>query len=229
MVNTMKIPWDHMLLYLIDCFCAPCYTLVTLPLYHLPCTETGGSYYKQIDGVKYDKGLLEKADSLTTGRGDGRISQDDAEKLWEDAQDGKGVTECESRTLQYILENYNCTDAGKEVLKAKMGGDAAAAEENKGDSAEANSEGQAEGGPAEDEPEEVQEEEKESKRKSRGDDVVDDDEEEVEQEAEDDEAAREVETQDMREAKLAMQEAAQWLANEDRRARKKSRRYADYA
>ena len=47
-------------------------------------------------------------------------------------------------------------------------------------------------------------------------------------ESKDAEAQREAETQDMREAKLAMQEAAQWLANEDRRSRKKSRRYADY-
>lgn len=84
-----------------------------------------GSCYKEIDGVKYDKGLLEKSDSLTTGRGDGRISKEDAEKLLEDTQDGKGVTEGERKTLQYILDNYNCTDAGKEVLVAKLGDDAA--------------------------------------------------------------------------------------------------------
>ena len=80
-----------------------------------------GSYYKQIDGVKYDKGLLEFADSKTTGQGDGRISKEDAEQLWEDAQDGTGVTECERRTLQYVLDKYNCTDAGREVLEAKLG------------------------------------------------------------------------------------------------------------
>ena len=46
------------------------------------------SYYKQIKGIKYDKGLLEVAEKLTTGKGDGRISKADAVKLWEDAKDG---------------------------------------------------------------------------------------------------------------------------------------------
>jgi len=79
-----------------------------------------GTYYKQIAGVKYDKGLLDLAESLTTGRGDGRISRDDALKLWEDALDGKGVTECECRTLQYVLEKFNCTDSGRALLEEKL-------------------------------------------------------------------------------------------------------------
>lgn len=36
------------------------------------------SYYKTIDGVKYDRELLELADKLTQGQGDGRLSTDDA-------------------------------------------------------------------------------------------------------------------------------------------------------
>lgn len=75
-------------------------------------------------------------------------------------------------------------------------------------------------------PEEEEEEEpdyipKASKRRSR--DVNDD----YEVEGREDAAAREAETNDLREARQAMQEAAQWLANEDRRQRKKSRRYGD--
>merc|ERR1711865_591667 len=82
---------------------------------------SSGSYYKQIDGVKYDRGLLELADSLTKGAGDGRISKDDATKLWEDAMDGQGVTDCERRTIQYIYDTFNCTDAGKKELASLLG------------------------------------------------------------------------------------------------------------
>ena len=85
-----------------------------------PQHEEHGSYYKQINGVKYDRKLLEKADLLTSGRGDGRISKCDAEELWVDSQDGKGVTGTEACTLQYILDNYNCTDSGKAVLKTHL-------------------------------------------------------------------------------------------------------------
>jgi len=85
------------------------------------------SYYKQIKGVKYDKGLLELAEKLTTGKGDGRISKKDAIDLWEDAKDGKGVTECERRTIKYICDNFKCTDAAKKELASLLGLDETAA------------------------------------------------------------------------------------------------------
>lgn len=82
--------------------------------------KQSGSYYKQIAGVKYDKGLLEMAEAKIKGQGDGRISKADAEELWEEAQDGKGVTECEERTLQYILDTYKCSEAGRKALEARL-------------------------------------------------------------------------------------------------------------
>jgi hypothetical protein len=78
-----------------------------------------------INGVRYDRELLETADGLTTGRGDGRISIDDGRQLWDEAQDGKGVTETEYRTLQYIVDNYNCTDVAKGFLKSCINSDQA--------------------------------------------------------------------------------------------------------
>lgn len=78
------------------------------------------SYYKSIDGVNYDKGLLEKADSLTSGRGDGRISENDAEDLWKDAMDGGKITRVERRTLEYILLNYRCTDGAIVYLEGHL-------------------------------------------------------------------------------------------------------------
>ena len=36
------------------------------------------AYYKTIDGKKYDAELIEAAEKAVAGRGDGRISMDDA-------------------------------------------------------------------------------------------------------------------------------------------------------
>ena len=76
------------------------------------------SYYKQIDGIKYDRGLLERADTIVTEHD--KITLKYAKELWEDAEDGNVVTECEQRTLQYILENYECNSGAKKFLKEKI-------------------------------------------------------------------------------------------------------------
>ena len=67
--------------------------------------------YESIDGVKYEKELLDLAREHTTGRGEGKISKDEAADLLKSANDGQGVTETEKRTLQYIRGNFEFTDA----------------------------------------------------------------------------------------------------------------------
>jgi DNA repair exonuclease SbcCD ATPase subunit len=67
------------------------------------------SYYKTIQGVRYDRSLLEAAEERISGQGDGRISEMDAEEIVELSKDGKGITETELRTLKYISENYHFT------------------------------------------------------------------------------------------------------------------------
>jgi hypothetical protein len=67
-------------------------------------------YYKTIDGVKMDAALLECADECIAGRGDGRISQADAETLLERVKDGNSYTDIEKATVKYIRENYKWTD-----------------------------------------------------------------------------------------------------------------------
>lgn len=71
------------------------------------------SYYRVIDGLRYDRKVLEEADARTQGQGDGRISQDDAEFLLPLFGDFGDVTIIEERTLQYLLENYNWTAAAE--------------------------------------------------------------------------------------------------------------------
>lgn len=78
------------------------------------------SYYKTIDGVKYDKGLLDAADEAVAGRGDGRISLADAEKLLAEVKDGNSYTDTEKVTVKYIRENYKWTDEADKWFRAEI-------------------------------------------------------------------------------------------------------------
>jgi hypothetical protein len=68
------------------------------------------SYYKIIDGLNFDAGLLNMADELIKGKGDGRISIDDSNKLLTKIFDGGTITKVECRTILYILKNYRLTN-----------------------------------------------------------------------------------------------------------------------
>lgn len=80
------------------------------------------SYYKIINGIRYDRSLLELGESLTKGHGDGRISRKDAEQLWQQAQDGKGLTDTEKRTLEYLLEHLKWTETGEAWITEQLDG-----------------------------------------------------------------------------------------------------------
>lgn len=74
------------------------------------------SYYRTINGQRYDADLLEMAEGLMEGHRDGRLSQADAEQLWEAAFDGMGMTAIEMATLAYIREHENPTRPAKEFF-----------------------------------------------------------------------------------------------------------------
>lgn len=76
------------------------------------------SYYKIIDGKKYDRKLLERADSLS--KDDKDINLKSAKLIWQDAEDGNQVTDCERETVKYILDNYKCNRGAKQYLKEKL-------------------------------------------------------------------------------------------------------------
>ncbi len=67
--------------------------------------------YQSIDGVKYDKELLDLAKAHTTGRGEGKLSKDEVGDLFKSANDGQGVTDTEKRTLEYIRNSFEFTEA----------------------------------------------------------------------------------------------------------------------
>ncbi|MEL6628929.1 MAG: hypothetical protein AAFQ83_00345 [Bacteroidota bacterium] len=74
------------------------------------------SYYLYRDGQRYDRQLLELATQLTEGRGDGRISKEDAHKILESARDGKGITPTEHLTLLYIQNTFHLTQPAQEIF-----------------------------------------------------------------------------------------------------------------
>lgn len=78
------------------------------------------SYYKEIDGKKYDRGVLEFAEECTSGAGDGRISKADAEKLFEMVADGDSYTDIEKDTVSYVRENFKWTDAADEWFRTEV-------------------------------------------------------------------------------------------------------------
>ena len=68
------------------------------------------SYYKIIDGKKYDKQMLEVAETATSGQGDGRISLADAKRLIASVTDGGRYTDVEKDTMAHIRENFKFTE-----------------------------------------------------------------------------------------------------------------------
>jgi len=78
------------------------------------------SYYKKIDGVDYDKAMLDAADESIKGRGDGRISHEDAKALFEKMKDGGKITDTELRTLDYIYKHYKLTDAALKYIEESL-------------------------------------------------------------------------------------------------------------
>lgn len=74
------------------------------------------TYYKTINGKRYDRQLLEQAGTLVQGRGDGRISLDDAKTLFQATEADGMITTTEIRTLRYILDHYSLTAPAHEWL-----------------------------------------------------------------------------------------------------------------
>lgn len=78
------------------------------------------SYYQIIDGQRYDRRLLELANSFTKGRGEYRISFEEAQRLWAAAADGRGITPTELSTFQYLLQQLPWTDKSRSWMQAQL-------------------------------------------------------------------------------------------------------------
>ena len=74
------------------------------------------SYYKKIQGVRYDRALLESAEERIKGQGDGRISDQDINEIIDLSKDGNKVTLTELRTIKYIRDHFRVTEKAQTTL-----------------------------------------------------------------------------------------------------------------
>lgn len=81
-----------------------------------PSKKHKSEYYEEIDGVKYDTGLLNMAKEMKEAK---KLDKHDAIQLWESAKDGPGVTDTERATLQYLLKAYTFTEKGEEFIRER--------------------------------------------------------------------------------------------------------------
>lgn len=70
-------------------------------------TSTGGSYYETIDGAKCDRAIIDACREAVAP--DGRVTEDDAKKVWAKAADGNKVTDAERWTVRYCLSEFKWT------------------------------------------------------------------------------------------------------------------------
>ncbi len=78
------------------------------------------SYYTVIRGKKYDRRMLELADGLTKGKGDGRISVADAKNLLRVVKDSNNYSATEKATMEYIRKRYKFTKEGDEYFRSEI-------------------------------------------------------------------------------------------------------------
>ena len=79
-----------------------------------------GSQYIQINGERYDRSLIELAQTLRAAKSNFTLGRPDAVKLWQDAKDGPGVTDTERKTLAFIRDMYGMTAEAKSFLTAQI-------------------------------------------------------------------------------------------------------------
>jgi len=78
------------------------------------------TYYEIIDGVRYDKGILDAVKECIKGRGDGRISNEDMQNIITSINDRKKITKIEYLTIFYILQNFNFTGKALDIFAEFM-------------------------------------------------------------------------------------------------------------
>lgn len=82
------------------------------------CSSKG--YYKTMDGISYDRKLLEEGQAMADARG-GVLTFEDALHLWGKANDGRGITNTERRTLQFLAGQYRLEKEAKQFWEKSLG------------------------------------------------------------------------------------------------------------
>jgi len=78
------------------------------------------SYYQTIEGVSCDRAIIDACTEAVAGLGDGRVSLEDAHKVFEKIKDAGTVTKNEIWTLRYCLSEYNFTEAASDWITSTV-------------------------------------------------------------------------------------------------------------
>jgi len=79
--------------------------------------KSGKSQYKTMKKVRYDRSCLDLALHLAK---DGKLDVADAKLIWEDVEDGPGVTACEKRSVEYVMGQYTLTEGAKKYFDNQL-------------------------------------------------------------------------------------------------------------
>ena len=77
--------------------------------------------YREIDGKRLDGVLVSAAERLVSGRGDGRLSREDAESLMAHVRDAGLYTEVERDTVAYIRSAFEWSEAAADWFDTQVG------------------------------------------------------------------------------------------------------------
>lgn len=78
----------------------------------------GDSYYKTIDGEKYDRKILDYAEQITGGGS--RLGRNDAQRIFEMVADAGTYTDVEKRTIKRLRSEYEWTTTAREWFQAAV-------------------------------------------------------------------------------------------------------------
>merc|ERR1712113_1162668 len=78
------------------------------------------SYYAVIEGMKCDRAIIDACREAVAGQGDGRVSIEDAKKVFEKVADGGKETAVERWTMRYCLTQFKWTEAAHDWIIKKV-------------------------------------------------------------------------------------------------------------
>ena len=86
----------------------------------IPPKKRAQRYYRTIGDKKYDDAALKVAEKAVSGSGDGRISKEDVDALFEAIADNNQYTDIEKATVKYIRKHFTWTPAADELFRQKV-------------------------------------------------------------------------------------------------------------
>jgi hypothetical protein len=77
-------------------------------------------YYRHIDGKRYKATTLNIAEEAIEGQGDGRISMEDAERIFDTISTGTDYTQVEKHTIKYLRDHYKWTEEADALFRTRV-------------------------------------------------------------------------------------------------------------